>query len=388
MKQPRLYQFLRNSFQRTLALCQAQINRRLFLLCLAILAIILAAGLWPFNFRPENKVKWLGYTNGVHFYGRGIIFAQLMVPTSQSNSISIEVWVQPDNESLSRISRILSFCNAEKTETFFVGQWLSHLIVRARVLEPQNKWVYKEVGLRNVLPEGQRRFITVTADEKGTRIYVDGRMETAYPHHIFVSKEKTILGNFLLLGNSPTGKNYWTGQLFGLAIYNQSLTAEQVFQHFQNWTKEELTSISREENLIAFYPFAENGGTQIRDLAAGNHLVIPSKFKVLQRNVLVPPWKDFRLTLSYFQDIITNILGFIPFGFLISGYLYSRGTTNKSCLFVMVVLLGGSLSLIIELIQVYLPMRNSQLVDVITNTFGTSLGAVLFYLSALPTTPK
>ena len=105
---------------------------------------------------------------------------------------------------------------------------------------------------------------------------------------------------------------------------------------------------------------------------------MPPRFIVPQKNILVPPWKDFRLTFSFFHDVMINILGFIPFGFLITA-LIRRRITSRSHSFIIVILLGSFLSLTIELIQVYLPNRYSQLMDVFTNTMGTVLGTILFH---------
>ena len=65
------------------------------------LAMILVAGLWPFNFWPKNEVEWLKDRNGVHFYGQGIIFSALDPGSSQSpllpdGPITIEIWLRPD----------------------------------------------------------------------------------------------------------------------------------------------------------------------------------------------------------------------------------------------------------------------------------------------------
>ena len=40
---------------------------------LTICVGMLITGLWPFNFRPVNKVAWLADRNGVNFYGYATI---------------------------------------------------------------------------------------------------------------------------------------------------------------------------------------------------------------------------------------------------------------------------------------------------------------------------
>ncbi len=47
----------------------------------------------------------------------------------------------------------------------------------------------------------------------------------------------------------------------------------------------------------------------------------------------------------------------------------------------VVVVVGSGSSLLVEILQVYLPTRDSSLVDVISNTTGTALGVLLFRLT-------
>jgi hypothetical protein len=342
-------------------------------------------GLWPFNFRPKNKVEWLKDKNGVRFYDRGIIYSEkenTIVPSFQSSdipmkSITIEIWLQPESDSHPHLPRILSFYDGLKNEYFFVGQWRSHLILRTRVSGFQNKGIYREILFRDALAKGQRRLITITSHQEGTCIYVDDKMEKSVPDYTFLSIDRTMSTNFLLIGNSPNGKQYWTGGLFGLAIYKESLTPAQILEHFQGWTKRGLVSPPAEESLVALYPLAERSGSQIRDYTGHLHPLMPSVFKVFQRDILVPAWKDFQLNRSYLMDILTNILGFISFGFCFSAFLWLRRSRSIYHILLFSIFLTGIVSLSIELIQAYLPTRESQLIDVIMNTIGAAIGASL-----------
>ena len=77
--------------------------------------------------------------------------------------------------------------------------------------------------------------------------------------------------------------------------------------------------------------------------------------------------------------IIGNILLFVPWGFLtfISLYTMDRPTFQT---YTLTILLGFSLTLGIEAWQYFLPSRVADINDVIWNSIGTILGAVLGHL--------
>jgi VanZ family protein len=340
-------------------------KRALGLLLLAITSGILVAGLWPFNFRPENKVRWLKDQNGVQFYGRAIIVTQLPAPFPLY-PCSVELCLQSTIDESSHIGHIFSFLDEHGSETFFIGQWKSHLLLGKGI---HGKKGYNEIGIRDVLKRGDRRFVTITSGVDGANIYVDGILLKSSPRfHLFSMNDKP--SGKILLGNSPKGSEYWTGNLLSLSIYNRALTGEEVSRHPQS-------EGSKEGGVIGRYLFDEHSGTLVHDSVGNNHLVIPREFEVLKKTVLVPPWEDFRFTRSYLMDILTNILGFIPFGFFISAYLRMKKPRSNLGLLLLSVIIAGCISLSIELIQVYLPSRSSQLTDVITNMLGAALGTYL-----------
>jgi VanZ family protein len=334
----------------------------------------LLAGLWPFNFLPENKVKWLQDQNGVQFYGQAIIYST--IPSFQFftipvKSFSIELCLQPITDESSHIGHIFSFLDEHGSETFFIGQWRSDLLLGKGI---HGKDTYREMGIGDdVLKKGDKRFVTITSGVYGTKAYVDGILLKSDPRFQLFSMNEKPSGR-ILLGNSPTGSEYWTGNLLSLAIYDRALTGEEVSQHSHGSKR------SAEEGHVSLYLFDERSGTLAHDSAGGHQLVIPPEFEVLKKAILVPPWKDFRFTHSYIIDILTNILGFIPFGFFLSAYLWRRKAQLKLRLILVSIIVAGCVSLSIELIQVYLPTRCSQLMDVITNILGAVLGVALFFL--------
>ncbi len=334
--------------------------------------MIFIAGLWPFKFYPENRVKWLKSQNGIDFYGgQAIVYSITLV-----QPFSIELFLQPVSEEIHHIGHIFSLVNESGSEIFFIGQWKSHLLIGKGTHGQTN---YRELGIRDILKKGRRRLVTVTSGT-GTNIYVDGILLKSSSRFQLVSTGENLSGK-ILLGNSTTGREYWTGQLLSLAIYARVLTEEEISGHFCGSTK-------TEEEPLSVYLFDELSGRVARDRISSNDLFIPSKFKPLKKTILVPPWEDFHFNRSYLKDILTNILGFIPFGFFLSAYLRIRRLRSIYRVFLISLLLGGSLSLSIELIQIYLPTRNSQLTDVITNMFGTAIGVFLFFKSIKEPGPK
>lgn len=79
------------------------------------------------------------------------------------------------------------------------------------------------------------------------------------------------------------------------------------------------------------------------------------------------------------MPIIANVLLFVPWGFLtfISLYTVDRPTLQ---MYVLTILGGLSFSLAIEAWQYFLPTRVADVNDVIWNTTGAALGAILGHL--------
>jgi glycopeptide antibiotics resistance protein len=137
--------------------------------------------------------------------------------------------------------------------------------------------------------------------------------------------------------------------------------------------------LSRIDGIVELYPMDELTGQWIYNrLANKDHLWIPGSFRVPEPLILISPWRD--KGFKRFNDMAINILGFIPFGFLSLAHFSSiqRSYYSSAKSFLIVVLLGSLLSLIIELLQIYLPTRYSSSTDLICNIFGTSAGAFLY----------
>ena len=181
----------------------------------------------------------------------------------------------------------------------------------------------------------------------------------------------------LVIADSPTVNDSWSGQIMGLAIYERQLTASQIVRHYGDWTKNQRPTLAEDEAPVALYLFNEGKGRIVHNqLDSTTDLTIPSYYFALRPSVLVAFWREYKPTWSYWLDVGINIAGFIPFGFCIVAYLSSVRRINRAA--AITVILGFTVSLTIETLQAYLPMRSSGMTDLITNTLGTAIG-VMFY---------
>jgi hypothetical protein len=185
----------------------------------------------------------------------------------------------------------------------------------------------------------------------------------------------------LLLGHSAAGKSAWAGTIFGLAIYDRALTPDEVSAHYRAWSQTKSGELAAAPGTVGLYPFDERSGNLIHNRAGSMpDLVIPKSFFTLRKRFLP---RSFSFKKSDLRDAAVNIAGFMPLGLLVCAYLRGAARRSKPGAVLLTVLLGAATSLLIELLQVYLPSRDSSLPDVINNILGTALGAVV--LSRLTT---
>jgi hypothetical protein len=256
-----------------------------------------------------------------------------------------------------------------------LGQWRSSLIIRRPVpgYDVREKW--KEIGADDALPKGVRRLITVASGEKGTSIYLNGKLARAYPNLNLTDAEPGITERSFILGNSPSGKASWSGDVFGLAFYNTGFNESEALESFHQWTKGDKRRNPYTKGEVALYLFNEGAGNRVQNaLGATAPLMIPDH-PAFQREILGRPLISKYNKISYIKDGVVNILGFIPFGLCVSLWIFKTGRWPKSQAILIAVGMGALLSSTIEIVQAFIPVRDSSLMDLICNTGGTVLGA-------------
>lgn len=352
----------------------------------AVCSGMLIIGLWPFDFRPANNVMWLGDRNGINFYGNGAVTSvdswnNKQNPLFPDKSISMELWLRPLTETNS-LPTILTLYDEKTPYIFFIGQWRSHLAIRSRTDDPDARKPgkgYQEIGLSNALLKNIDTFITITSGPEGTAIYQNGVRARFSPRHRLLAGYKGEPFR-LILGNSYSTGSYWIGYLSGLAIYNRTLTHRDVSRSYLDWIHKGIPPME-ESGCIALYLFDEKKGAIVYDhMSYGRQLIIPEIFTPVNLTALHFPWHDdFQWNRSFFQDVIINIAGFIPFGFFCACLLVRIRKFGIAAIYTITVFSGLALSLLIELLQIYLPGRDSSMTDLICNIVGTVMGLIIFH---------
>jgi VanZ family protein len=208
----------------------------------------------------------------------------------------------------------------------------------------------------------------MTSGQQGTFLYRDAKPQQQEGYASLFPER--YLGR-LLLGHAPGGTNPWTGDILGLAVYGRALPADEIAQHYREWLEQKPHPL---QGARALYTFDEGAGEIVHNRSgSAPNLIIPPRFAPLLPTVLALP-HPFRL---HRIDSVVNVLGFIPLGFFLCAYLADAKHYSARNAFVRTIILAALTSLGIELLQAFLPSRDSSLLDVVNNVVGTTVGAFL-----------
>jgi hypothetical protein len=335
--------------------------------CVLILCSFAVAGLWPFR-QIRNEVSWLANQPGVRFGAHGIIFSAGALPAVGSGDCSIEMWVRPAGGENS--STLLAFYGPGGATGVSLQRSLTDLRLDRETAggRPGKSYV------SDVLFDGKLVFLTVVTGARGTAVYQNGALVRT------LSQPRSAPGDCsggFGVGHASSGHTSWQGEIQGVAIYKRELTPDHVLASYLSWQADGRPDERAGGRPEALYLFDERGGSTVRDSgSSGVSLTLPALYCNIQRTWLQSPYGAFEFHWGYVQDILINVGGFVPFGIALSAFLASTGRVRKVGAWAAI---GGFIvSLTIEVLQVYLPTRNSDLTDVLTNTLGACIGAVLY----------
>jgi hypothetical protein len=350
----------------------------LFGLSLTILLIILFFGLRGKGFHFSNGVAWIMDESGIRFGNYGIAYAFFNNDRnniSSSKAFSIEIAIKPKDLDLRGFNIILSLHDGKDSNQLIVGQWKSNIIVMNGD-DYSNRRKIKRISADIFSEPPKKSLLTITTGDEGTKLYVDGKLIKAKSDLTLNIPEGNMLR--VTLGNSVYGKHFWRGEVYGLALYSDRLAPETIETRFNAWLKNRIFPFAKDEKPVFSFIFNERRGTETIDYVTGiQKLNIPAHFHILEKRFLSLQWRNLEAGKSFVIDSIVNLLGFIPLGFILSAlFIQSGGILHKRAILFSVALCFLT-SLCIEIAQAWIPSRSSQASDLVLNTIGALIGAIL-----------
>jgi len=339
-------------------------------LCAVAVFAILCATLFPFNPHPQNKVSWLPQAGGLRFRWGGVVVSQrpLQLPDPGDNTCTVELLIRPATIRFS--STILAFYVTGHRHPFEVSQWTDGLLLTHNPSIEHDPTHTIKIDVDHVFRAGKLVQITISSGAGGTNVYVDGQPAGHFPR--FRISRGDIAGE-IILGTSLV-TDVWPGELHGLAVYAKELTPAQALKHYMDWM--DSSNLPDSEDVVSRYSFIEGAGSEVRNQVASEpDLQIPKFFYVPHKPFLQTPVQEFELNWEYVGDVAQNIAGFVPLGLVVCSFFAWRNSRWQSVVYTTIAC--GALSFVIEVSQYFIPQRGSGMTDIITNTLGAALGAIL-----------
>lgn len=345
--------------------------KKIDLLLIVYLLILLIAGLWPFTFNPKNNVYRAGDKPGISIKKASMLYSEQLAPSlykrlTSSNAFSIETALRPDKTSTRGFEFILACGAVGRQYNFALAQQNSDLIFFLKTTSPPERETVHTIRARNILTASTRQHLSVTFGNGITQVYINGSLvKQVETPGTFSNWDKTAR---VFVGNDDSGEHTWEGVLYTIAVYEQSLTPGTF----------SFEKIGPESNkALLYYNFEMPGnGRVIKDQGGQGFkqdLSIPEYFNVPGKTFLSLPGRNFIFSMGFLADGFINAMGFVPLGIIV--FLRTRlfGGSVRRALYTSLIA-GFAISLLLEFLQTYLPLRSSSGVDLLNNSLGSIAG--------------
>jgi hypothetical protein len=343
-----------------------------------VVATILLAGIWPRERALENRVSWLESGSGLLLEAPSQAIGEMPV-WIDTGALTLELWLESEAPEQTGNYEIVSLLDGPGIHRLLVGQFGDGLILRGRLDNPTGD--PKLDHYVDAWHHSDLRHLAVTIGSGGARLFANGR-PTGLALAATRAEAGVPFGGRLLLGTSDDHWSTWQGSVFAVAIHARILDQRELALHADlridpdadrpgSVAASGLSDLMASEQLVALYLFEEGAGRRSESRIAGAPaLLLPERLTRPKRTTLLTGLPHQRWLP---MDTALNILAFVPLGFLIASGRNRRGLGWA--------LLGGVvLSLAIEVAQLWIPNRDSSLIDLISNTGGALLGGLLAVL--------
>jgi len=330
---------------------------------LLVTIITLVFGLLPRGSFKENWIESDRNYDATYFgeygYAKGILTDFTGTPSNDyltQLNLSLMMTEQTDSK-----FRVLVYIGGHcEDEPFMVGQWRTYLVVMQGCdFTNQLKRVRLSHNMQSHL--GIMTKISITLDHSSAELHINDKLVSTKIGILYSIQNETTVPIFV--GNTPDGQLGWIGSIAGLTIKQTAKAKDD-------------TKVLRD---YQFASFDNNTDIIIDSSAAAESLRIPWPGRFPEQNRLVREPLSSLWTNQRF-DVLINLVGFIPLGFATASMVCFYLGLRKLPLLLATVLFATLVSLGIELSQVYIAGRRSNLHDLVLNSTGSIFGAALLYL--------
>jgi len=344
------------------------------------LLAVLIFGLDPKEYDFLNHVSRIADGPGIRFEKFGIahtqLDARLIEQFESKDGFSLALVFQSKQLDNNGSGHILTLHPGNDRDQLVVWQWFSHIIVMNDNDYAHRRKTGRVSASMDSYP-GQDIYLLLTTGTGGTTLYFNGQA---------VSSTQSLSLNFpaarqtnLVLGNSIYGDGPWHGTISGLALFDRELQPESVASLYSAWKDKGAFAEAAKEAPSALYLFNEEEGAPVRDWINGTaSLLIPSSSAPLSRKFLTKSPGESGFTGSLAMDVLINLGGFVPLGLFFAAVISNGGNKSNRRRAACATIFCLAVSLAVEIFQAWIPSRSSQFLDLLLNTTGGCLGALLF----------
>ncbi len=327
--------------------------------------------------RCRNEVEWLAEDAGIEFGRHGIAFTDPVFTGarfSAEKGLTIELALEPRPSPAPGFRFIAVIHDGDDGSQLLVGQWRDTIIVMNGDDYSHRRRMPRVSVEIDPLPD-RPLLLTIASGAEGTSLFLDGKRRSRRAGMSLVVPGRNG-GARLILGNSVSGRAPWSGCIRGVAIYDKSLEGETIRAHHAAWRADGHFESFASDRPLLLVPFTRKEGRRAVDHSASkNDLFFRRETTLVSRTPFALGFGSEASRVSVAWDVVVNLLGFVPFGLLLAALLGRITTTGRA--FTLSVVIGMALSFGIEFLQSWIPTRSSSLVDLVLNTTGTALGALL-----------
>ncbi len=338
------------------------------------------------GYRLANNVKWLPPGQGLAFDRFSIAYTDDFFPMDSSGAnpganqgLTIEMVLHCANVVRPAFRYVLSVSDGDDRRQLLIGQWLNWLIAMNGDDHEGSRGVAR-LSADMSKTDSHQIFLTIISGQQGSSIYLNGvrfndhaRLQLYFPHR---QGHKT----HLILGSSLHGGKPWHGDISMLAIYDVALSDADVTDHYHQWAAGRHLEEDGGPALRMYYRFDPTQTGTVRNLAADEyHLNIPVFMTILKKKFLAWPnvnQDGRRLT----RDMLVNLVGFMPLGFLLCLVLDRLEGLSGRYKGLLAVGIAFAFSLSLEVVQAWIPPRDSSVLDLILNTAGAAVSVIVAHL--------